>query len=330
MSNSREASPDWLQSFQNFETPHLSSFCINLIALLIGIGRVFYFVEQAPTKAFLSLSSDSEPSPTNSFIGEDDISDNEEPVVEKTDKDQEKTILIHSGEDSPFSKPPKSNKSPKTKVKVETPKQKGDDVKEEAVKEDIPKKPVEPHVSSRLPLVMSEKVQRSKALVECEGESIDMSGDVGAVGRVVITDDLSGDPEMLLDLKGTIYKTTIVPSRTFCVVSFNQAEAKIEAVMNDFIQLKPISNVYEAETMIEGTLDGFSFDSEEETDKVPKRNARQSDQNNEADELNNGKSNGKAGKAVGTTRKKAKIAGDPPKRGKRKTQGPKKAKNARK
>lgn len=38
----------------------------------------------------------------------------------------------------------------------------------------------------------------SQALVECEDESIDLSGDVGAVGRVVITDN----EDMLLDLKG--------------------------------------------------------------------------------------------------------------------------------
>ncbi|KAF5197558.1 Dna-binding protein bin4 [Thalictrum thalictroides] len=210
---------------------------------------------------------------------------------------------------------------------VEPKKRKGSGVKQEAIKEEILEKTSEPHVSSRLPLMISEKVHRSKALVECEGESIDMSGDVGAVGRVVITDAQSGDPEMLLDLKGTIYKTTVIPSRTFCVVSFNQAEAKIEAVMNDFIQLKPISNVYEAETMIEGTLDGFSYDSEEETNRLQKPNGRQSDQNNEGDELANGKTKKKAEKSLRMTRRKGKTAAKPPKKGTNKTQGPKKAKN---
>lgn len=120
--------------------------------------------------------------------------------------------------------------------------------------------------SSRLPLVLADKVQRSKALVECEGESIDLSGDLGSVGRVVVSDSPSGNQDVLLDLKGTIYKMTILPSRTFCVVSFGQSEAKIEAIMDDFIQLKPQSNVYEAETMVEGTLEGFSFGSEDEAD----------------------------------------------------------------
>ena len=41
-----------------------------------------------------------------------------------------------------------------------------------------------------------------QALVECEGDSIDMSGDMGAVGRVIISDTPSGNHEMYLDLKG--------------------------------------------------------------------------------------------------------------------------------
>lgn len=299
MSDSREDSPDWLSSFQ------------------------------APKGTFLTLSSDSDHSPTNSRIAEDDNKHGEPTVTKVPLSKNQDTVLIESGEDSPISKPPKS-KSLNTKAKTETRKRKGNGIKEDPMNVDVLEKPAEPHVSSRLPLLMSEKVQRSKALVECEGDSIDMSGDVGAVGRVVIADAASGDPEMLLDLKGTIYKTTIVTSRTFCVVSFNQAEAKIEAIMNDFIQLKPVSNVYEAETMIEGTLDGFSFDSDEETDKISKPNAQQSDQNNEGAETTNGKIKGKTNKALRVTQKKGNAVGKPPKKGQRKTQGPKKARKAKK
>lgn len=53
--------------------------------------------------------------------------------------------------------------------------------------------------SSRLPLVLSEKVNRTKVLVECEGDSIDLSGDMGAVGRVVVSDTTE---DVYLDLKG--------------------------------------------------------------------------------------------------------------------------------
>ncbi|KAF1865080.1 hypothetical protein Lal_00004454 [Lupinus albus] len=206
---------------------------------------------------------------------------------------------------------------------------------EEEEEEEINEKLAEPNVSSsRLPLMLSEKVHRTKgkpleeiilpvlfffsqkemgtlqtasfipqALIECEGDSIDLSGDMGAVGRIVVSDSPSGDQEMYIDLKGTIYKTSIVPCRTFCVVSFGQSEAKIEAVMNDFIQLKPQSNVYEAETMVEGTWDGLSFDSDEEGGKMQK-STHQTDQNEDAEERPNGKSKGKANKTSGAEKKR--------------------------
>ncbi|XP_030936941.1 DNA-binding protein BIN4 isoform X1 [Quercus lobata] len=183
--------------------------------------------------------------------------------------------------------------------------------------------------SSRLPLVLSDKVQRTKALIECEGDAIDLSGDMGAVGRIIVSDTPSGNHDLYLDLKGTIYQTTIVPSRTFCVVSFGQSEAKIEAIMNDFIQLNPQSNVYEAETMVEGTMDGFLFDSDDEADKMPKAiSSNQNDQDIEGQ--TNGKIKGKAEKKSGGVRKRGKTAGgktQAPKRVRKKNQVSKKGKS---
>lgn len=49
-----------------------------------------------------------------------------------------------------------------------------------------------------------------QALVECEGDSIDLSGDMGAVGRVVISDTPSGNHEMYLDLKGWFCSNPLV------------------------------------------------------------------------------------------------------------------------
>ncbi|XP_057547426.1 DNA-binding protein BIN4 isoform X2 [Amaranthus tricolor] len=204
---------------------------------------------------------------------------------------------------------------------------KGNNDNTEVAEDSKPEKQTEPAVnSSTLPLVLPEKVHRSKALVECEGESIDLSGDMGAVGRVIISKTPSKESEMFLDLKGTIYKTTIVPSRTFCVVSIGQSEAKIEAIMNDFIQLKPQSNVYDAETMVEGTLEGFTFDSDEEPEKMTKE--VKGDQNEGAEEKTNKKAKGKVEKKSvksPTTKKKGKDVGaKQPK--KRKPQAPKKGK----
>jgi hypothetical protein len=43
----------------------------------------------------------------------------------------------------------------------------------------------------------------SKVLLECEGDALDLSGDMGAVGRFsVCQGQAKADEELLLDLKG--------------------------------------------------------------------------------------------------------------------------------
>ncbi|KAL3837995.1 hypothetical protein ACJIZ3_022586 [Penstemon smallii] len=272
--------------------------------------------------SILALSSDSESSQDTSPAKEVEIvkkelsANNEDEVT--NDKEYMNDILVSQDVESPRNRASKA-KSPRKKlekVDEKTSKKKnvnskisGENDANNIVKEDIPgNNPGLQTSSSRVPLMLSEKVQRTKALVECEGDSIDLSGDMGSVGRIVISDDHSNNHDMLLDLKGTIYKTTIVPSRTFCVVSFGQSEAKIEAIMNDYIQLKSQSNVYEAETMVEGTLEGFSFDSEDEPDNLPKPTA-QTDQQEAAEEQPVGKTKRKAAKTVGSGKNKGKAAG---------------------
>ncbi|XP_017700297.2 DNA-binding protein BIN4-like isoform X2 [Phoenix dactylifera] len=236
---------------------------------------------QAPSQGFVILSSASDSSPESSPARSDHI---HREVPEKRQKEQH-TILIYSGEESPAIKG-KKQKTVKTKTNQKLKEDTLDVQDEGPSEEDIREKPAGPTV-----------------LVECDGDSIDLSGDVGAVGRIVISNASAGNQEMLLDLKGTLYKSTIVPSRTFCIVGVGQSEAKIEAIMNDFIQLEPQSNVFEAETMIEGTLDGFSFDSEEEADRLPKSSAHQSDRSNENGVQLDMKTKGKVEKSSGSVRK---------------------------
>lgn len=294
---------------------------------------------QEPNLSVFSLSSDSESGPATSPLRDDNHEElfaKETEQHPKKEKDKDAVLLVDTAGEPSRNKAFKL-KSPKKKLEVEDQRhmktivnshmKKENDGDIEVEEEETTEKPIGPYVSSsKLPLVLSEKVQRSKALVECEGESIDLSGDVGSVGRVVISDNTSGDHDVFLDLKGTIYKTTIVPSRTFCVVSFGPSEAKIEAIMNDFIQLEPQSNVYEAETMIEGTLEGISFDSDDEADNIPKA-ANQTDKNEGAEPQANGKGRKKAEKSSGATRKQGKAAAKkPPKKVKKKAQAPKKTK----
>ncbi|KAI4306596.1 hypothetical protein L6164_029857 [Bauhinia variegata] len=291
-----------------------------------------------------TLSSDSESyhahSPTREeTINQVEISGHQKP--EFPDEDCEDAIVPGSVGKSPSKRAPKEksseqqldiddNELPKGKKIIGSMKRKGNAGGMEVKEEETTEKHVESKVSSSaLPLLLSEKVHRTKALVECEGDSIDLSGDIGAVGRVIISDTPSGDQEMYLDLKGTIYKTSIVPSRTFCIVSLGQSEAKVEAIMNDFVQLKPQSNVYEAETMVEGTLDGFSFDSDEEANKIPKATSNQTDENELVDEQSNGKAKRKADKISGVAKKRGRSTSgkpQPQKKIRKKTQGSKKAK----
>ncbi|KDP24772.1 hypothetical protein JCGZ_25172 [Jatropha curcas] len=277
--------------------------------------------KHAANHSVWALSSDSESYPDNSSRRETKNSQLKESV-------EDEDAVVGSSVKSPSKKtlkekfPKKLLKAEGHTVKKEKNKtdnvlKKGDHDDAEVADEDTSEKHTGPQVSStRLPLMLSEKVNRSKALVECEGESIDLSGDMGAVGRVVFPDTSNGNHDMYLDLKGTIYRTTIVPSRTFCVVSFGQSEAKIEAIMNDFIQLKAQSNVYEAETMVEGTLEGFSFDSEDEVDRMPKAISHHTDQNEGNEEQTNGKTKRKAEKSFGG-QKKSKTGGGKPQPGKR-------------
>ncbi|KAJ4871870.1 DNA-binding protein BIN4 [Raphanus sativus] len=230
------------------------------------------------------VSSDSEP-PSSDPIREQVIISTEE------DEKDEDLVILEQEEEPAVKKAPKK-KSPKKKpnsgrqiLKQENIAQEisedkdTDSIVAEEVTTDKNTKPSSSIYkfqgsSSRLPLVLSEKVNRTKVLVECEGDSIDLSGDMGAVGRVVVSDTTE---DMFFDLKGTIYKSTIVPSRTFCVVNVGQSEAKIEAIMNDFVQLTRVSNVYEAETMVEGTLEGFLFDSDDEGNKNAKTASKPAD-----------------------------------------------------
>ncbi|CAL9231449.1 unnamed protein product [Arabidopsis halleri] len=232
-------------------------------------------------------------------------------ILKSEDKDTDTTIAEEvTTERSPKTKSKSGRKTPKEEISAqEILKSEDKDTDTTIADEVTTDQKIKPSSgsSSRLPLVLSEKVNRTKVLVECEGDSIDLSGDMGAVGRVVVS-DITGD--MYLDLKGintlsfhvsgTIYKSTIIPSRTFCVVNVGQTEAKIEAIMNDFIQLTPQSNVYEAETMVEGTLEGFSFESDDETNKNAKTASKPADQSGGTEEETNTKAKPKA-KAKGET-----------------------------
>ncbi|KAL3342404.1 hypothetical protein AABB24_026429 [Solanum stoloniferum] len=283
------------------------------------------FTDKEPSHSVGTLSSDSESPHDGSSMKVEEVLDKEF-LMHDAKATKKEVNDVMSKQKSPKKKMKKEEQE--KEIKLENLLNEGIEKEDmEAMEENITEKQSGTNLSSsRLPLVLPEKVQRTKALVECEGDSVDLSGDVGAVGRIIVSDGPSGNHEMLLDLKGTIYKTTILPSRTFCVVSFGPSEAKVEAIMNDFIQLKSQSNVYDAETMIEGTLDGFTFDSDEEAENLT-RPASQGDQNENVDHQTNGNVKAKAKKASAIEQKKGKKGAKIPKKVKKKPQVQKKSKS---
>lgn len=300
MSNSsRELSPDWL---------HSSDPTTKATSVLFTVSSSDDDDDLLPIRSAINTKPHATKKEEQDY-DDDDV--NQEPVISlPSDSDHDhytnKQEEDDDDETSSHKTAVKLEDSPNKRRKSQNAKKEIDDHPNLLQTDNNNNKQTGPYLSSStLPLLLPDKIQRSKALVECEGESIDLSGDLGVVGRVVISDSPSGDQDMFLDLKGTIYKTTIIPSRTFCVVSFGQSEAKIEAIMNDFIQLKPQSNVYEAETMVEGTLEGFSFDSEDEADK---QTVPQADETEGAEPQTNGKGRRKAEKTSEAAKKKGKAA----------------------
>ncbi|KAK4362824.1 hypothetical protein RND71_018065 [Anisodus tanguticus] len=264
--------------------------------------------DKEPNPPVCTLSSDSESPHDGSSIKVEEVLDKELLMHDaKATKKEENNVL--SKKKSPKKKTKKEEQEKKIKLENQLNEEKeGMDV----VEENILEKQSGPNLSSsRLPLVLPEKVQRTKvneaecsdylgvevitmALVECEGDSVDLSGDVGAVGRIIISDGPSGNHEMLLDLKGKLWTIRSKGLFLSCLLINLLFLSMVEAIMNDFIQLKSQSNVSDAETMVEGTLDGSTFDSDE-AENLP-RPASQGDQNENVDHQN-GIVKGKAKKA---------------------------------
>ena len=67
-------------------------------------------------------------------------------------------------------------------------------------------------------------------------------GDVGAIGRLTVVPNEG----LILDLKGVQYSGTIIPCCTLMVVGMSGAEARVESVVSDFVQVEHLGNVLES------------------------------------------------------------------------------------
>lgn len=98
--------------------------------------------------------------------------------------------------------------------------------------------------NASLPFVFSSKInsKNSTILVQLEDSNLDLSGDVGAVGRL----HCKTNDTLMLDIKGHQYTGDIVPCASFMIVSMTPTEAKVDAVLNDFCQISRKKNVFDS------------------------------------------------------------------------------------
>lgn len=104
---------------------------------------------------------------------------------------------------------------------------------------------------SKLPLVVAPKLDDSLVLLQSVDGNLDLSGDVGAVGRVKVEE---GD--LYLDIKGVVYRTSVNPCNTLCVVSVGEDEARVTAVLDEAVTLTSERNLFASdEIVVHGDLD---------------------------------------------------------------------------
>ncbi|GIL75939.1 hypothetical protein Vretimale_5514 [Volvox reticuliferus] len=121
--------------------------------------------------------------------------------------------------------------------------------------------------AGKLPIMLPERLNRNKVLLElpsapASGEqyhgAADLSGDSGAVGRIVVLGSgasgkgaaAAGDSDgsglqLQVDLKGVLYNAWVLPlATTAMVLNIGPTEAKVESLFNDFIRLREAVDPY--------------------------------------------------------------------------------------
>ena len=107
---------------------------------------------------------------------------------------------------------------------------------------------------SSMPLIVSDKSSKNIYLMECCHGELDVSGDIGAVGR------LSSDSQKLtLDMKGLLFQGGVYDIPSVLVVNMTGTEAKVEAVVDKFWDLRYVGDSMDTETILEGSMDSAAY-----------------------------------------------------------------------
>lgn len=123
---------------------------------------------------------------------------------------------------------------------------------------------------SSLPIVVANKLDENITLLQTEGTGMDLSGDVGAVGRVK-----EQNGELYMDIKGIVYRGLVQKTNTLCMVSIGEDEAKITARLNHAVTLCCERDLFaEGEVIVHGNLDEDKGDSDPEYQDTGRKNGK--------------------------------------------------------
>ena len=118
---------------------------------------------------------------------------------------------------------------------------------ESAASPGVAKKKGKVKLASSMPLTLPRTLKRGRTmLVQIEDPHFDLSGDIGAIGRLTTIEGRRGslrNSGIVLDLKGHQFSGTIIPSASFLVVGFGGKEAKVESIVSDFVQCEHLANL---------------------------------------------------------------------------------------
>ena len=149
------------------------------------------------------------------------------------------------------------------------------------------------------------KISRATFLVQCEDPSLDFDGDSGVIGTI----KSSSESALQLDIKGQLFEGSVLPCNSMMVVDIGASEVKIEALMNNFVQLHKIQNPHDDNCDVD--LSDSGDDQDHEDDEAAAKGSKAKDKGKAKAKAKGGK--GKTGKAK-ASKAKAKKATAPKKK----------------
>jgi hypothetical protein len=79
---------------------------------------------------------------------------------------------------------------------------------------------------NRMPLLVSRASRSGTCLLQLEDTELDVSGDIGAIGRLKVENF-----DLTFDIKGSVYRGDIMPTTTLLLVGIGPTSAKVEGGM---------------------------------------------------------------------------------------------------